>query len=175
MTVPCADPASAIIDAYTTAMAQVFDPASSCPPAGGGGTTVRFFGGDAIPMAAWNAHTNGGEDCNVPFLWVRIIRRFRTEQFPTQAVAINSCGLPHVLALEVGVGRCATVEINPTWEEYAVEAEISLDDSWRIDLALCRAAALVRDLGYTAGIGEVSPYGPEGGVVAWIGEAYVQY
>ena len=64
--------------------------------------------------------------------------------------------------------------MNPSWEDYATEAEISLDDSWRIELALCRAAALIRGIGYSAGIGEVSPYGPEGGVVAWMGEAYVQ-
>ena len=169
------DPAGEIVTAYTQALAEAFDPASVNPPIGGGGTEVRFFGGDAIPMAAWDAHTNGGEDCDTPFLWVRVIRRYRSSVFPTQDVSVDSCGLPRVIALEVGVGRCATVEVNPSWQEYAVEAEISLDDSWRIELALCRAAALVRGLGYSAGSGEVAPYGPDGGVVAWTGEAYVQF
>lgn len=67
------------------------------------------------------------------------------------------------------------VELEPSWDDYAAEAEVSLDDSWRIELALCRAATLVRALGYSAGSGEVAPYGPDGGVVAWTGEAYVQF
>lgn len=171
----CVDPASEIISAYAAALAEVFDPDSSCPPDGGGSTTVRFFGGDGIPMAAWNAHTSGGEQCDAPFLWVRVMRRFRSAEFPAQTIGIDSCSLPRVIALEIGVGRCATVDLDPSWEDYAAEAEISLDDSWRIELALCRAAALVRRIGYSAGTGEVSPYGPEGGVVAWMGEAYVQF
>lgn len=176
MTEPvCVDPASAIVSAYMTALAEAFDPASACPPDGGGSTTVRFFGGDAIPMAAWNAHTSGGEDCGAPFLWVRVIRRFRSSVFPAQEISVDSCGLPRVIALEIGVGRCAVVDVSPTWDEYAREAEVSLDDSWRIELALCRASGVVRSLGYSAGTGEVSPFGPDGGVTAWMGEAYVQF
>ncbi len=176
MTTPtCSDPASAIIDAYAQALGEVFDPTSDCPPVGGGTTTVRFFGGDAIPMAAWNAHTSGGEECQIPFLWIRVIRRFRTREFPNQEVGIDACSLPRVIALEIGAGRCATVDLDPSWEDYAAEAEVSLDDSWRVELALCRAAARIRGIGYSAGSGEVSPYGPEGGVVAWMGEAYVQF
>lgn len=176
MTQPvCVDPADAIVNAYLTAMREVFSPTSECPPVGGGGTEVRFFGGDAIPMAAWNAHTSGGDDCSAPFLWVRVIRRYRSSIFPEQDVSIQSCSLPRVLALEVGVGRCAVIDIEPSWDEYAAEAEVSLDDSWRIELTLCRAAAYVRELGYQAGSGEVAPYGPDGGVVAWTGEAYAQF
>jgi len=175
MTTPCTDPASEIVTAYTTALGEVFDPLSDCPPDGGGSTEVRFFGGDAVPMAAWNAHNGGGSSCDEPFLWVRVIRRYRSAEFPDQTIGIDSCSLPRVIALEIGVGRCSTVELDPSWDEYAAEAEISLDDSWRIELALCRAAARVRTLGYPAGTGEVSPYGPEGGIVAWMGEAYVQF
>ena len=177
MTEPiCTDPASEIVTAYTTALTEAFDPASSCPPLGGTApAVVRFFGGDGIPMAAWNAHTSGGEDCDVPFLWVRVIRRYRTAKFPEQNIGIDSCSLPRVMALEIGVGRCATTDLDPTWDDYADEAEISLDDSWRIELALCRGAALVRGLGYSAGSGSVEPYGPDGGVVAWTGEAYAQF
>lgn len=176
MTEPtCSDPASEIVSAYMTALAEAFDPSSPCPPDGGGSTVVRFFGGDAIPMAAWNAHTSGGEECSVPFLWVRVLRRYRSAVFPGQDVGVDSCALPRVLALEVGVGRCAVIDADPSWADYAREAEVSLDDSWRIELALCRAAGAVRSLGYSAGIGEVSPFGPDGGVVAWMGEAYVQF
>ena len=171
----CTDPASEIVTAYMGALADLFNPATDCPPIGGGGTTVRFFGGDAIPMAAWEAHTSGGEDCDIPFLWVRVIRRFRTSMFPSPDVSIESCALPRVIALEIGVGRCAVIDAEPSWSDYTREAEISLDDSWRIELALCRASSAVRSLGYSAGSGEVAPYGPDGGVVAWMGEAYVQF
>lgn len=170
----CFDPASAIVDACMTAMREVFHPDSECPPVGGGGTEVRFFGGDAIPMAAWNAHTTG-EGCDTPFLWVRVLRRYRTNALPTPMIDTTACGLSRAIALELGVGRCATVEAEPSWEEYAAEAEISLDDSWRVESALCRAAALNRALNYTAATGEVSPYGPEGGVVAWTGTIYVEF
>lgn len=176
MTAPvCVDPASEIVTAYTTALAEAFSPDSACPPDGGGSAVVRFFGGDAIPMAAWDAHSGGGEDCDNPFLWVRVLRRYRTSEFPNPDFSIDACNLPRVIALEVGVGRCSVVELEPSWDDYAAEAEVSLDDSWRIELALCRAAALVRALGYSAGSGEVAPYGPDGGVVAWTGEAYVQF
>lgn len=170
----CDDPASEIVSIYMAALGEAFAPNSDCPPLGGGSTTVRFFGGDAIPMAAWDAHSQA-EDCATPFLWVRVLRRFRTKQFPTPASSIESCGLPRVIALEVGVGRCAVIDMEPDWQAYANEAEVSLDDSWRIELALCRAASKTVTLGYPAGIGEVAPYGPEGGVVAWTGDAYVQF
>lgn len=175
MTDSCTDPAQEIVDAYLTALVEVFDPLSECPPLGGGGAVVRFFGGDAIPMAAWNAHSNGGDDCNAPFLWLRVLRRYRTNTFPDQSIGIESCSLPRVIAMELGVGRCAVIDLDPTWDQYAAEAAISLDDSWRIEMALCRGAAWVRQLGYSAGSGEVSPYGPEGGVIAWTGEAYAQF
>jgi hypothetical protein len=170
----CDDPANEIISVYMAALREVFDPVSECPPIGGGSTLVRFFGGDAIPMAAWDAHSQG-DDCATPFLWVRVLRRYRTSVFPNQDVGIESCSLPRVIALEVGVGRCAVIDMEPDWDAYASEAEVSLDDSWRIELSLCRAAALARGIGYSAGIGEVAPYGPDGGVVAWMGEAYVQF
>lgn len=170
----CVDPASDIVSAYMTALAEAFDPASACPPVGGGSTLVRFFGGDAIPMAAWDAHSQS-DDCATPFLWVRVLRRFRSSQFPSQDIGVESCSLPRVIALEIGAGRCAVMDMEPDWDAYAREAEIALDDSWRIELALCRAAALARGSGYSAGIGEVAPYGPDGGVVAWMGDGYVQF
>lgn len=174
MTQPQADPATEIVTAYLQAMAEAFDPASPQPPSSGT-RTVRFFGGDAIPMAAWNAHSGGGEECAEPFLWVRLVRRFRTDMFPSPALDTTACGLPRVMQFEVGVGRCAVTEIEPSWSDYALEAAVSLDDSWRIELALCRAGRLLRQYGYPTAVGEILPYGPEGGVVAWTGESYVQF
>lgn len=170
----CIDPASTVIDAFTTALAEAFAADSECPPDAGGSADVRFFGGDGIPMAAWNAHATGS-GCDAPFLWVRVTSRYRTQSFPSVAVDVNSCGLPKVIAIEIGVGRCADTEMDPDWDDYAAQAEVSLDDSWRIELALCRAASLLRSEGYTCGSGEILPYGPEGGVMAWTGVAYVQY
>lgn len=166
------DPAVEIVTAFQQAMAEAFDPSSPQPPSTGS-TTVRFFGGDAIPMAAWEAHASGG--CEEPFLWVRIVRRYRSEEFPVPTIDTTACGLARVMHLEVGVGRCAVVDLEPTWKDYAIEAAISLDDSWRVELALCRAGKLVRGLGYSAATGDINPYGPEGGVVAWTGDAYVQF
>lgn len=176
MTAPaCTDPASGIIDAFTVALREVFDPASDCPPDGGGSTDVRFFAGDGAPLAAWDAHASGKHGCNAPFLWVRAMRRFRSLSFPAPTIATYPCDLPRVLAVEIGVGRCAVVDQQPSWSDYAVEAEVSLDDSWRVELALCRAAGALRAAGYAVGTDTIAPYGPDGGVVAWTAVAYVQF
>lgn len=169
----CTDPASAIINAHIAAMKMVFDPASVCPPDGGGSTTVRFFAGEGIPMEAWDAHN--GDGCDNPFLWVRLLRRYRTREFPSPALSADACNLPRALAIEIGVGRCAVVESEPDWDDYAREAEIALDDSWRIEKALCAAAGLLRAESYVVAIDTVAPYGPEGGVLAWTGASYVQF
>ena len=172
----CTDPASEIVSAVMEALRAAFDPNSECPPVGGGkDAVVRFFGGDGIPMAAWNAHTVG-EGCDHPFLWVRVLRRYRTNNLPTPVIDTTACGLSRAIALEIGVGRCATVEVDPTWQEYAAEAEISLDDSWRIEQALCYAGSLCRSkLGYASATDQITPYGPDGGVVAWMGTIYVEF
>lgn len=174
------DSSSCVINHLIAAMKEAFDPNSSNPPDGGGSEVVRLFAGEAIPLAAWNAHAaesrNNRGECGDPFLWVRLTRRFRTQTFPAQFVGPAPCGLPVVLALEVGVGRCAIVDLEPTWDDYANEAEISIDDSWRIELALCRALskALEDECATNTAVEAIVPYGPEGGVIAWMGTAYVQ-
>lgn len=164
-----------ILNELVSALKEAFDPNSGNPPLGGGTTDVRLFAGDGIPLAAWDAHAEG-EGCDHPFLWVRLIRRYRTRDFPAPYVGPAPCGSPSAIAVEIGVGRCAVVEAEPSWEDYANEAEISIDDSWRIDLALCRAMSKVehKECGLSTAIDVVVPYGPEGGVIAWIGTAYVQ-
>lgn len=168
---PCADAASDIINVFIRALAEAFDPDSDCPPDGGGSNTVRFFAGEGAPLAAWNSHATG-DGCEHPFLWVRAIRRYRSKVFPTPTVEHNPCRLPRVIAVEIGVARCAVVELEPDWDDYAREAEISLDDSYRIELALCRAATLLGRAGVMVATDTIAAFGPEGGVVAWTGIAY---
>lgn len=170
----CVDPASAIIDAFMAAMREAFDPESSCPPDGGGTTEVRLFAGDGAPLAAWDAHAQGGE-CKYPFVWVRAMRRYRSNLFPAPVIDSSPCSLPRVLAVEIGVGRCAVAEADPAWSAYATEAEISLDDSWRIETALCRVASQLAADNYLVGTDTINPYGPDGGVIAWTAVAYVQF
>lgn len=169
------DPISCVINTVITAMKDVFNPESVQPPLGGGSTDVRVFAGDAAPLSAWDAHRAECE-CGQPFLWVRLMRRYRSKEFPAPYVGPNPCPLPVVAAIEVGVGRCAAMTAEGCdWDTYAEEAEISLDDSWRIELALCRATAILtrEDCAELTATDAVIPYGPEGGVVAWIGTIYI--
>lgn len=170
------DPAEVAINALMQAMREAFGPSSEQPPLGGGSSDVKFFAGDAIPLAAWSAHSDGNTDCSVPFLWVRLERRYRSKDFPAPWVGPAPCDVPVVYSLELGVGRCAVVDPEPSWKDYQDEAEISLDDSWRVQLAMCRAASLLRRTTATVLTAEdgVVPFGPEGGVIAWIGTMYVQ-
>lgn len=170
------DGASCVVNHMICALREAFDPESSQPPLGGGSTTVRFFAGDAVPTAAWDAHADQC-NCGEPFLWVRLIRRYRSQQFPTPFVGPSPCDTPVVVAVEIGAARCAVVDVEPTWEQYAEEAEISADDSWRMELALCRAMSKIKaddDCGDLTAQDSILPYGPEGGILAWLATAYVQ-
>lgn len=176
MSVPdCHDPASDIINVFLTTMRQAFDPASECPPDGGGSTAVRFFAGDgALPAG------NPVEGCEEPFLWVRAAHRFRSRlgEFPAAYVGDAPCehtGVRRVLAVEVGVARCTTMDAEPDWDTLSSEAEVSLDDSWRIERVLCAAAKRLRSPECAVATDTVAPAGPEGGIIAWTGMAYVQF
>lgn len=170
------DPVSCVINAAICAVREAFSPESPLPPVGGGTSKVRVFAGDAAPLAAWDAHREDCE-CGEPFLWVRLMRRYRTHSFPTPYVGPDPCPKPIVAAIEIGVGRCAAMSMEGCdWTAYESEAEISLDDSWRVELALCRVIARLKKDGCsdTVATDAVIPYGPEGGVVAWIGTFYAQ-
>lgn len=175
MTAPCHDPASEVVDAFTAAMVEAFDPASACPPVGGGSTVVRFFAGDGA-LPAWDPDTSR-EDM---FLWVRLDRRYRSRSadFPTAFVADSECrnsAVFHVLAIEVGVARCTSMEDGCNWDQLAREAEISLDDSWRIEKVLSKLACRLRSKTRAVATDTIAPIGPEGGIIAWTGMAYVQF
>jgi len=171
----CVDPASEIVTVFIAAMRGYFAPDSECPPDGGGTTAVRFFAGDGA-LPAWEPHGSG---CDAPFLWVRAARRYRSKasKFPAAHVGDGPCGeadVIRVLAVEIGVGRCTSMTDTPNWDTLADEAEISLDDSWRIEQALCWATKKLRQPNRAVATDTVEPFGPEGGIVAWTGMAFVQ-
>lgn len=174
--VSCVDPALAIIDAFTAAMLEAFAPEGDCPPLGGGSTQVRFFAGDGA-LPDWNPT---GRGCDQPFLWVRADRRYRSmiAEFPAAFVqddrSCKQAAAVPVLAVEVGVGRCSSMEASPKWDKLAEEARVSLDDSWRIELVLGRIGCNLRTPSRAVATDTIAPIGPEGGIVAWTGMAYVQ-
>lgn len=164
-----------ILNKTICAMREVFSPTSSYPPLGGGSTKVRVFAGDAAPMGAVDLHINECECGSDPFLWVRLMRRYRTKAFPSPYVGADGCETQIAVAVEVGVGRCAVMSAEGgDWDALANEAEISLDDSGRIEFALCRAAALMKESKCSdmQALDIVAPFGPEGGVIGWTGTLY---
>lgn len=172
MTAPtpkCEDQASDIITDVMNVVRLVFDPESECPPVGGGSKDVRFFAWAGAPMAAWDAHTVNGESCDQPFLWVRLDMRYRTMSFPEETPNLGSCAGQPVVVLEVGVGRCSTMEAQTDWGVVAREAEIGLDDSWRIERIMCAATKRLGAKGFQVSTESILPYGPEGGISAWSG------
>lgn len=164
-----------ILNKTICALREAFDPGSSYPPLGGGSNIVRAFAGDATPLAAVDIHINDKGCGTDPFLWVRLMRRYRSQSFPQPYVGADGCASQIVAAVEIGVARCAVISAEaPNWKDLAEEAEISLDDSGRIELALCRASALMKEAKCSdmQAIDAVVPYGPDGGVIAWTGTLY---
>lgn len=170
------DPAVAAIGVVIQALADAYSPTSSYPPTAGT-NEVRFFAGEGPATAVWNPHTEGLEQfgCDHPFLWVRAARRYRTASLPEAYAGPNTCRYPRVIAVEVGVARCAVIELQPSWDDYENEAVISLEDSWRIEMALCTAAARLKDEDYLTATDEIVPVGPEGGIIAWSGTIFIQF
>ena len=175
------DGADCIINKVICALKEVFSPTSSSPPIGGGTELVRVFAGEAPPLSAVDMHL-ADPDCacgEQPFLWVRLMRRYPTDadRFPSATLGQSPCGNMSAVAIEVGIARCAAVFSDDCdWTAYEAEAEVSLDDSRRIELALCRAATLMKrsECSDEQTVDAVIPYGPEGGVVAWIGTIYAR-
>lgn len=173
------DGVDCILNNVICALREVFSPHSSQPPIGGGTERVRVFAGEAAPLSAVDMHLDECGCGNDPFLWVRLMRRYPSDldRFPSTNIGDNPCGNIMAVAVEVGIARCAAVfQENCDWTAYESEAEISLDDSWRIELALCRATAMLKQsqCSDATSIDAIIPYGPEGGIIAWTGTLYVR-
>lgn len=181
MTAPeqfCTDPAQIYAGVVQAAMRKIFDPARTdeCRPLGEGTTDVKFFASATTPLAAWDSFSRDGE-CTGPFMWVRLVSRYRSTEFPQQSTAPGPCAGTRVIELEVGIGRCVMMRETTDWQVMAEEMEISRDDSFQIENILCLASG---ELATTHHVSLVStdnivPYGPAGGIQGWSGILYVGY
>jgi hypothetical protein len=170
---PINDEASNVVNTFIAGMLAAFNPSDAVmPPLGGGSLTVRFLAGDVVAMELFDAHTDQA-GCDEPFLWVRVSRRFRTTSFPSPETGPAACPLPRVITVEIGVGRCAKLSAEVNWTDIESEAEISLDDSWRIELALCHIITAFKEQNRLISVAEIVPIGPEGGVLGWAATANV--
>ncbi len=167
------DQAAPIITTAREVLLEFFGPRDAGQALVGPVREVRLFAGDGIPLAAWNSITG----CTDAFAWVRVMRRYRTRQFPNATIDASPCGLTKAVAVEVGVASCASMDEQPRWEDYEREAQESMDTAWRLTEALC---VMSKRLGADGserqtGVDTVAPYGPDGGVLAWTGILYATY
>lgn len=166
------DPAYAVITTVINAFKLYYDPDSDCPPRAGGTKEVHFVSGEGPgwdPMAG-----RMGEDAEnscSPFLWVRVMQRYRSTAFP-EATLINPCGGVDVLQVELGVGRC--VDISPTadWDAVHLEAVDQLDDMFRLEQVICIVKGELRDTAEVASE-PIIPEGPMGGGLAVTAGIYI--
>jgi hypothetical protein len=162
------DEASNVINTVIAEMLRAFNPNDAVmPPLGGGSETVRFVTGDFIALELFDAHTNGGQDCNEPFLWVQLRKRYRFSSFPAAETGEVDCKLFRAITIEIGVGRCSQINPEVDWVAMQGEGEVSLDDSWRLEIAVCNIIDQCERQNRLIAISEITPVGPEGGVIAW--------
>lgn len=158
VTAPVVDEAAAAISVWRAALGDLFD------------APVRAFAGDSAPLAAWDAHSQSSD---APFVWVRVVNRFRCRTFPAMTNDIDPNVLPRVVAIEAGVARCAITDVNPRWDDYQQEFDEHLADSWQLDQSVEIASATLTENGHLVGADPILPYGPDGGVVAVTTTLYV--
>lgn len=142
------------------ALRAVYSPDSACPPLGGATQKVAFFAADMAPLDEIH--------CASPLLWVRLAGRHRSQVFPDPMIAASPCAGLDVIVLEVGVARCADME----GSRKSGEAEVALDDTWRLSRALCLVSGQLKD-DHQVGYDSIIPFGPEGGVIAWTALVYI--
>lgn len=162
MSAYCTDPASEVVTIVMNSLRSLYAPGLDCPPLGGTTTKVSFFAGEGAPIDE--------VICDSPLLWVRLASRHRSEVFPDPSVTTFPCGALDVITMELGVARCA--DMDPTPSIQATEAEIALDDTWRLTKAMCLAAGQLKK-DHHVGTDTINPYGPEGGVVAWTTNMFI--
>ncbi|WP_280499025.1 hypothetical protein [Nocardia cyriacigeorgica] len=167
------DKAVTIIGLVVEQLRAFFGPDAAVQPLGGGTDVVRILAGDVATPPPWLGSEQ--DDCTGcdPFLWVRLVRRWRTGNFP-QETPSAVCGAARVVTVEAGIARCYPITDDPTEQEQ--HALIQLDDSWRIDNALCLAMRKAEntDVALSTTIGAGEPIGPEGLVLLWVQQAHAQ-
>ena len=152
----------------------VYRPDSEYPPVGGGTTAVHFVSGEGPswdPMLGRYGDEQDQTDCPDPFLWVRLITRYRSTSFPEAAVADGCDGIP-VLVMEVGVGRCVNIDPEVDWSVIAKEAEWGLDDAYRLDKIACVLKGYLANRALVAAE-PATPEGPDGGGIVWSTTVYI--
>lgn len=165
----CSDPAARLVDVFCVVMGEAFGADAVCPPVSPVSRVWLMAGdGSGLPVT----------DCE-PVAWVRISHRYRSliDQFPAGFQGAGACGLSTtipVLAVEVGIARCTSMEVNPDWAVLRDEAVTGLDDSWRLAQVLCGASKRLRSDHLLVATDTIAPSGPSGGMIAWTGMAYVQ-
>lgn len=148
-----------------------FDPELSVPPLGGGTDTVHILAGDTV-SPPWLEGDDGCDGCG-PYLWVRLVKRWRTEDFPSIS-QISMCTTAQAVTVEAGIARCYPYD--PDEDDQTTAAMVQLDDSYRLDAALCAAMRAAEDKGIAVNtaLGAGDPYGPNGLLIAWTQQAHAQ-
>lgn len=168
------DPSQEFILELMNVVRAVYSPDSGYPPVGGGTKAVHFVSGEGPswdPMAGRYGEQDDDGDCANPFVWVRLVTRYRSTSFPEATVMPGCSGIP-VLVLEIGVGRCVNIDAHVDWEVIANEAEWGLDDAFRLDKIAC---VLTGRLGNRAMVAAepASPEGPDGGGIVWSTNVFI--
>lgn len=166
------DTAVTIIGLAVTRLGQVFSPTASTPPLGGGTDRVWIVAGEEVVPPPWVGTESDCDGCG-PYLWVRLVRRWRTTEFPNETVSAQ-CGVQKAITIEAGIARCHPLDADA--DELEKISAVQWDDSWRIDRALCFAMGDARREGVATdtALGAGEPFGPSGLVLAWTQLAHAE-
>ena len=166
------DRAVTVIGLAVTRLGEFFSPDAEVPPLGGGTDVVHIVAGETVSPPEWVGTSDDCTGCG-PYLWVRLARRWRTTEFPTEAV-VAGCEVHKAITIEAGIARCHPLTDDPN--ESRELAAIQWDDSWRLETALCAAMQDAENAGVATvtGLGPGEPFGPEGLVIASLQTAHAQ-
>lgn len=167
------DPSQEFVTELMNVVRAVYHPDSNYPPIGGGTTQVHLVSGEGPswdPMAG-RIGEQDGEKCPNPFVWVRLLSRYRSESFPEPSTTVSCPGIS-VLALEVGVGRCVNIDAEVDWRVIAQEAEWGIDDAYRLDKIACVLSGYLANRALVAAEPAV-PEGPDGGGIVWSSNVFI--
>ncbi len=169
------DASVTVLGLTVTKLREFFSPGAAVPPLGGGTDLVNVLAGETVVPPPWVGVDQDEVSCGDcgPYLWVRLVRRWRTDNFPQES-ANAKCGSQRAITIEAGIARCHPLDGTP--EELEQLAAVQWDDSWRIDMALCAAMQDAERVAAAAAtsLGTGEPYGPDGLVIAWTQIAHAQ-